>query len=335
MLQNKQILLASRPLGFPEPSNFELVESPIPDPAAGQVLVRTIFLSVDPYMRGRMRDQKSYAPPVNIGDVMVGEIVGRVERSRDAKFAAGDIVAGRLGWQQYGIGTAAQLRKVNEELPISTALHVLGMPGLTAYFGLLSVCKPKAGETVVVSGAAGAVGTVVGQLAKLQGCRVVGVAGSDEKIDFITNELGFDAGINYKTSDNIYKDLKENCPDGIDVYFDNVGGTTTDAVFALINVHGRMAICGQISQYNLAEAGVGPRLLWNLIVKRAKVEGLLVTDFAHEYAKGLDDLQALVVEGKLKYRETITAGIENAPQAFIDMFGGANIGKQLVRVSTE
>jgi NADPH-dependent curcumin reductase CurA len=285
-------------------------------------------------MRGRLQDRKSYADPVNIGDVMVGEIVGIVEKSRDSRFAEGDIVQGHLGWQQYAVCSAKHIRRVPNGLPISTALHVLGMPGLTAYFGLLTVCEPKPGETVVVSGAAGAVGTTVGQIAKLKGCHVVGIAGSDEKIDFLTSELGFDAGINYKT-DDVYRALKNKCPDGIDVYFDNVGGTTTDAVFSLINVHARMAICGQISQYNLTEPEQGPRLLWNLIVKRARVEGLLVWDFADRYGEALRDLHTWVEEGKLKYRERISEGLENAPQAFIEMLHGANIGKQLVRVSAE
>ena len=303
-------------------------------PQEGEVLVRSIYLSVDPYMRGRMVDRKSYANPVKLGDVMVGEVIGVVEKSRDSTFTEGDIVRGHCGWQQYAACSADQLRRVRDGLPISTALHVGGMPGLTAYFGLLTVCAPKSGETVVVSGAAGAVGTAVGQIAKIKGCRVVGIAGSDEKIDFITNELGFDAGINYKTAE-IYPALKETCPQGIDVYFDNVGGTTTDAVFALINVHARMAICGQISQYNLMEAEQGPRVLWNLIVKRAKVEGLLVSDYVDRYGEALQELHAWVHAGRLKYRERITDGIENAPQAFMEMLAGANIGKQLVRVSEE
>ena len=294
--------------------------------------MRAEYLSVDPYMRGLMTDRKSYADPVPLGAVMVGEVVGIVEQSRDAAFAEGDLVRGHLGWQQYAACTPDRLRRVTPGLPISTALHVVGMPGLTAYFGLLTVCEPKSGETVVVSGAAGAVGTAVGQIAQTVGCRVVGIAGSDEKIDFITNELGFDAGINYKTSE-VYPALEAACPDGIDVYFDNVGGTTTDAAFALINVHARLAICGQISQYNLVKPELGPRLLGNLIVKRAKVEGLLVTDFASRYREALQDLHTWVLEEKLRYRERITDGIENAPQAFMEMLAGANIGKQLVRVS--
>lgn len=333
-MMNQQITLAARPKGFPQPSDFQLVESPIPEPAEGEVLVRSIYLSVDPYMRGRMNDRASYADPVGIGDVMVGEVVANVEKSRDPKFSEGDIVQGHLGWQTHAVCRPNQIRRISRGLPISTALHVVGMPGLTAYFGLLTVCEPKPGETVVVSGAAGAVGSAVGQIAKLKGCRVVGIAGSEEKIEFITDELGFDAGINYKTQE-VYAGLKSSCPDGIDVYFDNVGGTTTDAVFPLINVHARIAICGQISQYNLSEPEQGPRLLWNLIVKRAKVEGLLVTDFAERYGEAFRELYGWVSDGQLKYRERITEGIENAPAAFIEMLQGANIGKQLVRVSPE
>ena len=285
-------------------------------------------------MRGRMADRKSYADPVGLGDVMVGEIVGVVEQSRAASFNEGEVVRGHLGWQEYAACSPAGLRRVNSSLPVTTALHVVGMPGLTAWFGLLAVGEPRRGETVVVSGAAGAVGMTVGQIARSMGCRVVGIAGSDEKIEFITRELGFDAGINYKT-DDVYAALAAKCPDGIDVYFDNVGGTITDAVFALINVHARIAICGQISQYNLVEPEMGPRLLVNLIVKRAKVEGLLVTDFASRYREALRDLRTRVQEGTLVYRERITDGIENAPQAFIEMLGGQNIGKQLVRVGVE
>ena len=329
---NKQVKLAARPEGVPNLSDFELAEAPIPEPQDGEVLVRTLFLSVDPYMRGRMREAKSYADPVQLGDVMVGEVVGSVESSRDPSFAEGDLVRGPIGWQQYGAVPGKFLRRVEEGIPISTALHVVGMPGLTAYFGLLSVCEPQAGETVVVSGAAGAVGTAVGQIAKIKGCRAVGIAGSDEKIEFITQELGFDAGINYKTQ-QVYHGLKNACPDGIDVYFDNVGGTTTDAVFPLINVHSRIAICGQISLYNATEQEYGPRLLWNLIVKRAKVQGLLVSDFADHFPEALAQLRTWVDEGQLKYRERIAEGIENAPQAFLDLFQGANIGKQLVRVA--
>ena len=333
MSTNKQILLHSRPDGFPELSNFRLAETEIPECKTDEVLIRTSYLSVDPYMRGRMRDRKSYAPPVELNSVMVGECVGVIEQSSSDRFKVGDSVAAEIGWQQFGVMPANRVRRVKPGLPISTALHVVGMPGLTAYFGLLHVCEPVEGETVVVSGAAGAVGTAVGQIAKLKGCRVVGIAGSDEKTDYLVNELGFDAAINYKTTESIYKALKNHCPDGIDVYFDNVGGTTTDAVFALINVHARMAICGQISQYNLAEAEYGPRVLWNLIVKRAKVQGLLVSDFAAHFAKAAHDLHQWVASGKIKYRETVTEEIENAPQAFIDLLSGGNIGKQLVKVS--
>lgn len=333
MSTNRKIVLKSRPDGFPQLDNFELIEEGMSDCPADHVRIRAQFLSVDPYMRGRMRDQASYAPPVPLGEVMVGECVGIVEESKSARFKTGDVVAAEIGWQEYGVMDGRKVRHVKPGLPASTALHVVGMPGLTAYFGLLHVCAPKEGETVVVSGAAGAVGTVVGQIAKLKGCRVVGVAGSDEKVSFITDELGFDKGINYKTSESIYKALQSACPDGIDVYFDNVGGPITDAVFGLLNVHARMAICGQISQYNLSKAEMRPRVLWNLIVKRAKVQGLLVSDFFEHFSTASRELHTWVAEGRLKYRETITDGIENAPAAFISLFNGGNLGKQLVRIS--
>ena len=331
---NRQITLAARPVGFPQESDFELVEAPVPQPADGELLVRTLYLSVDPYMRGRMSQARSYADPLEIGDVMVGEIVGAVESSRNPRFDEGDIVAAMLGWQQYALSDGTGVRKVKAgDQPISTALHVLGMPGLTAYFGLLDVCEVHEGDEVVVSAAAGAVGSIVGQIAKLKGCRVVGIAGSDEKIAFITEELGFDAGLDYKSTDDYYAALKELCPRGIDVYFDNVGGPITDAVFRLLNVGARIGICGQISQYNLEKPELGPRLLVHLLVKCAKVEGFLVFRFADRYREGIDALSEWVASGRIRYREQVAEGIENAPAAFIGMLKGANIGKQLVKVS--
>ena len=331
---NRQITLAARPVGFPQESDFELVEAPVPHPADGELVVRTAYLSVDPYMRGRMGQAKSYADPVEIGDVMVGEIVGTVESSSNSRFDKGDVVAGMLGWQEYALTDGRGLRKVQTgDQPISTALHVLGMPGLTAYFGLLDVCELREGDEVVVSAAAGAVGSVVGQIAKIKGCCVVGIAGSDEKIAFITEELGFDTGLNYKNTDDYRAALKELCPQGIDVYFDNVGGPITDAVFELLNVGARIGICGQISQYNLENPETGPRQLVHLIIKRAKVEGFLIFDFAERYGEGIEALSGWVASGRLKYREQVAEGIENAPAAFIGMLRGANIGKQLVKVS--
>ncbi len=333
-ITNGQVRLAARPRGFPQDSDFELVETELAEPAEGEFLAQSLLLSVDPYMRGRMNDTASYAEPVGIGEVMVGQVVARVVKSNHPKFSEGSIVAGMFGWQQYTISDGSGVRRINpEHAPVSTALHVLGMPGLTAYFGLLDVCDLREGDTVVVSGAAGAVGTTVGQLARIKGCRVVGTAGSDEKIDYITAELGFDGGLNYKSTDEYGKRLRELCPDGVDVYFDNVGGPITDAVFPLLNVDARVGICGQISQYNLTEAEQGPRLLWHLIIKRARVQGFLVTDFFERFAEALPELTAWVMGGELAYRERITDGLENAPRAFLEMMQGANIGKQLVRIS--
>ena len=329
---NRQITLAARPVGYPKLSDFKLVESPLPEPDDGQILVRALYLSVDPYMRGRMNARKSYAAPVEIGDVMTGEIVGEVVQSRHPDFKVGDTVAGRLGWQEYAVGDARDFRKVDTAgEPLSTALGVLGMPGLTAYFGLLEIGKPKDGETVVVSGAAGAVGSTVGQIAKIKGCRAVGIAGSDEKVQYVTRELGFDAAFNYKTVDNYVEELQRLCPGGIDVYFDNVGGAITDAVFQCLNPRARVAVCGQISQYNLEKPEQGPRLLWKLIEKQARVEGFLVFQFADRYKPALKELVGWVAEGKIKYREQIVEGIESAPEAFLSMLRGQNIGKQLIR----
>ncbi|MCP5118216.1 MAG: NADP-dependent oxidoreductase [bacterium] len=331
---NKQILLASRPKGFPSESDFRLVESPVPEPKEGELLLRVIYLSVDPYMRGRMRDSKSYAEPVGIGDVMVGGTVAEVVESRHPGFRQGEIVEAYLGWQEYGISDGKGLRKVDPALaPVSTALGVLGMPGLTAYFGLLDLGRPKAGETVLVSGAAGAVGSVAGQIAKIPGCRVVGIAGSDEKVRYVVEEIGFDAAFNYKNHKDYPGKLAELCPEGIDVYFDNVGGRITDAAIVNLKLKARVAICGQISQYNLAKPELGPRLLFHLIVKRARMEGFLVLDYADRFAEGARQMAEWLKQGKLRYREQVVDGIENAPAAFLDMMRGGNIGKQLVRVS--
>jgi NADPH-dependent curcumin reductase CurA len=333
---NRQITLAGRPSGFPKASDFKMVETPVPEPGPGQFLLRTIYLSVDPYMRGRMTDRPSYAPPVQIGEVMVGGAVGKVARSRHPDFPEGAIVEGPFGWQEYAVSDGSRARLVDPAVaPISTALGVLGMPGLTAYFGLLDVGDPKPGETVLVSGAAGAVGSVVGQIARIKGCRAVGVAGSEDKFRYLTGELGFDAAFNYKTTDNIVRAIREVCPAGVDVYFDNVGGALTDAAFLTMNLKARISICGQISQYNLERPEMGPRLLWNLIVKRARVEGFLVSDFAPRFKAAGRQLAEWLRAGHIKYRETIADGLENAPAAFLGMLRGDNVGKQLVRVSAE
>lgn len=332
---NRQITLASRPQGFPVESDFKIFEEETPSPRDGEFLAEILYLSVDPYMRGRMNDAKSYAEPVGIGDMMVGECVARVVQSKNDRFPEGLHVAGMFGWQEYAVSDGTGVRKLRPEVePISTALHILGMPGMTAYFGLFDICQPKPGQTIVVSGAAGAVGSAVGQMSKLSGCHVVGIAGSDEKTEFITTELGFDAGLNYKKSDDIYGALTELCPDGVDVYFDNVGGPITDAIFPQLNVGARVAICGQISQYNTDRQQQGPRLFWHLIIKRATVRGFLVMDYADRFREALTTLSKWYTEGNLNYRERVTDGLENAPRAFIEMMQGANIGKQLVRLTS-
>jgi NADPH:quinone reductase len=330
---NRQFVLDSRPTGLPVESNFKLTEAPIPALQEGEFLARALYLSVDPYMRGRISGMRSYAAPVEIGQVMVGGGVAEVVESKSTDFEVGDAVGIYMGWQEYVISSGRGIRKLDRAAaPVSTAEGVLGMTGLTAYFGLLDVCDPKPGETVVVSGAAGAVGSVVGQIAKIKGCRTVGVAGGDDKVAWILDECGFDAAFNYKTVDNYSAKLKELCPNGIDVYFDNVGGTLTDAVFGLLNVGARISICGQISQYNNTKPEMGPRLLGALIVARAKVQGFLVSDYAARFAPALAEMSAWVREGKIKYREDIVHGFENLPKAFIGLFGGENIGKRLVKV---
>jgi len=297
-------------------------------------LIRTLYLSVDPYMRGRMNDRASYADPVKLGEVMVGSAVGQVIQSNNSRYPEGAIVGGMLGWQEYAVSDEKSIRLVDPALaPITTALGVLGMPGMTAYFGLLDICKPQKGETVLVSGAAGAVGSYVGQIAKIRGCHVVGVAGGEAKTNHVVKDLGFDAAFDYKIVTNYVAKLREACPKGIDVYFDNVGGALTDAVFLTMNVHARISICGQISQYNLEKPEPGPRLLWKLIEKRAKVEGFLVSDYAARFKEASVQIAQWLKEGKLKYRETIALGIENAPKAFLGMLRGENLGKQLVKVS--
>ena len=334
---NRQILLAARPVGFPKDSDFKLVESPMPDPEEGQILVRSIYLSVDPYMRGRMNDVKSYAPPVQIGGVMGGGAVGRVVKSNNPQFKEGDIVEGTFGWQDYAVSNGQGVRKIDPGLaPISTALGVLGMPGLTAYFGLLAITNPQPGETVVVSGAAGAVGALVGQIARIKDCRAIGIAGADDKISYLNDELGFDGAFNYKTVSDYYEKLRELCPEGIDVYFDNVGGAITDAVFRLINTRARISICGQISQYNLEKPEMAPRIILTvLLTRQARAEGFLVFQFADRYPEGLKQMAQWLKEGKLKYKEDIEHGLENTPRAFMAMLQGRNLGKQLVKVADE
>ncbi len=336
MSVNEQILLKSYPKGMPTREDFEYKTVPIPSLEEGEVLVRTIYLSVDPYMRGRMSSAKSYVAPFSLNEVIEGGIVGEVVESKSERYQAGDKVTGMLGWQRYNAVNEKLIRKVDDRIaPLSTYLSVLGLTGLTAYFGLLDIGKPKDGETVVVSGAAGAVGMVVGQIAKIKGARVVGIAGSKEKNKYLEEELGFDASINYKEVDNIRRALKEACPNGIDVYFDNVGGAISDAAISLLNDHARVPVCGAISAYNITslQEDLGPRVQSALVKTRALMKGFIVSDYSSQFKEAAADLGKWLVEGKLTYKETITEGFENIPNAFLGLFKGQNIGKQLVKVS--
>jgi len=331
---NRQITLAARPVGLPKVSDFHLVFAPVPIPKEGEVLARSIYLSLDPSLRERMNEIAGHEEPVAIGGVMAGGAVAQVMASRDPKFLPGDFVQGMLGWQEFSVAPGGALRKINPGVaPLSTALGVLGNPGLTAYFGLLDICAPQPGETVVVSWADGAVGMLVGQIAKIRGCRVVGVAESNTEASWLLDELGFDAALNHKATANGCGKLKRLCPDGVDVYFDNVGGVITDAVVQLINGHARISVCGQTSQDNLEQPEHGPRWLGRLVGKEAKVQGFLVSGCSKRFPGALKQLAAWLRQGKLKYREEVAQGIESSPQAFIGMLQGKNHGKLLVRLS--
>lgn len=329
---NRQIRLAAVPVGMPKESDFKIADAAIPELGDGDLLIKTLYWSVDPYMRGRITGVRSYADPVLVGEIIQGGVVGEVIDSKNPSFQPGDTVAGFWGWQEYTVSDGKGLQKLNPDLaPVSTALGVLGMPGATAYFGFLDICQPKPGETVVVSGAAGAVGSFVGQIARIKGCRVVGIAGADEKVAHLVKDLGFDAAFNYKTTSDYAAKLKELCPQGIDCYFDNVGGAITDAVFPLLNLYARVSICGQISQYNLEKPEPGPRLLTYILVKQARVEGFIVTRFANRFPEAVAQMAQWIGEGKLQYREEMMEGFENIPKAFIAMLCGQNTGKMLVK----
>ena len=332
----RRVVLARRPPGEPAESDFRIEELTVPTPRANEVLVRVIYMSLDPYMRGRMREQASYAKPVGIGDVMEGGTVGEVVASDNPAFKAGDIVEGRLGWQEYGVSLGNNLRKIDPALaPISTANGILGMPGMTAWFGLYEIGQPRPGETVVVSAASGAVGQAVGQLARLSGCRVVGIAGGSRKCAFVKDELGFDAAVDYKANVPLAEALQAACPDGIDVYFDNVGGPVTDAVIPLLNFWARVPLCGSISAYNAEKPETGPRLLWPMVGRRVRMQGFIVSDFAPFFEPARQAMGKLVRSGKLKFKEDIVTGIESAPRAFIGLLRGENFGKLQVKLGPE
>ncbi|MHA6259900.1 NADP-dependent oxidoreductase [Sporosarcina sp. CAU 1771] len=329
----QEIHLANRPVGMPSAADFEFKELPIPNLKDKEVLVRTLYVSVDPYMRGRMQDRKSYIPPFVLNEAITGGVVGEVIESKSDAFQPGDVVLGNLKWAEYTAASEKEIRKVDPAVaPISTHLGILGMPGLTAYFGLLDIGKPQEGETVVVSGAAGAVGSIVGQIAKLKGAKVVGIAGTDEKIAYLKEELGFDAAVNYK-KDNFKTELTKALPNGVDVYFDNVGGDVTDAVFGLLNKHARIPLCGAISSYNMEGQDMGPRIQSAMIKTSALMKGFTIGDYAADFNTAATDLGKWVSEGKLKYEETIVEGFENIPEAFLGLFKGTNLGKQLVKVA--
>ena len=331
----RRVVLARRPPGEPAETDFRIEEIPVPEPGPGQVLVRVIYLSLDPYMRGRMRDVASYAAPVGIGEVMAGGTVGEVVKSNHPQLKVGDIVEDRLGWQEYAVG-GATLRKIDPSLaPISTANGVLGMPGMTAYFGLFEVGQPKAGETVVVSAASGAVGQVVGQLAKIAGCRAVGIAGGPNKCTFVKETLGLDDCIDYKGAKDLSAAVKRACPNGVDVYFDNVGGPVSDAVFLNLNFFARVSLCGAISQYNAAAPEMGPRLLGLFVGRRMNMRGFIVSDFAGKAAPAMRQMGEWVRSGRLKYKEDIIEGLDKAPRAFIGLLRGENFGKLQVKLGSD
>ena len=331
-MNTRQIVLASRPKGLPTEQNFRFENIELAEIQANEVLLEGMYYSVDPYMRGRMNDTKSYTPPFQIDQPIEGGVIARVVETKSTNFKLGDIVLGGLPWREKIIATEKNLQKIDTTIaPASYYLGLLGMPGLTAFFGLMHIGKPVAGETVVVSGAAGAVGIVVGQIAKIQGCRVIGIAGSDEKTALLKSEFGFDETINYNTCTDLKKAIAELCPDGVDIYFDNVGGSISDAVISNINFHARIPLCGQISLYNNTEQPVGPRLQPMLLTRSVLLQGFIITNFQSHFPEGIQHLAQWAMEGKLKFTETIVHGFNQLPTALIGLFKGDNTGKMIVQ----
>lgn len=332
---NKQLILAKRPIGIPDKDTWNLVETEIPQPGEGQFLVEQYYISLDPAMRGWMNDARSYVPPIAIGEVMRAGAAGKVLSSHHPGFQPGDYVYGWGGVQQYAVTNGRGWYKVDPSVaPLPVYTSTLGMPGLTAYFGLLNVGALKNGETVVISGAAGAVGSVAGQIAKIRDCRVVGIAGGAEKCAYLVDELGFDAAIDYK-NENVWKSLKQHCPEGIDVYFDNVGGDILNAALAQIRMRGRIVICGAISQYNTTSSVQGPSNYLSLLVNRARMEGFLIMDYAREYPHAITEMASWMAEGKLKSKEYICEGIENFHETFLRLFSGKKLGKLVLEIGKE
>ncbi len=331
-MKTQQIVLASRPVGAATLDNFRFENTVLPEIQNGEVLLQGLYYSVDPYMRGRMNDAKSYTPPFQLGLPIEGGVVAKVTASKSPAFKVDDLVLGRLPWRTQIVASAKDLQKIDATIaPASNYLGILGMPGLTAYFGLMDIGKPKAGETIVVSGAAGAVGVVVGQIAKLQKCRVIGIAGSDEKTKLLKEEFGFDEAINYKTTPNIRLAISKLCPDGVDVYFDNVGGEISDAVISNLNFHARIPLCGQISLYESAKISMGPRLQPMLLTRSVLMQGFIVSNYQRRFPEGIQQLAQWIKEGKLKYTETIVEGFDQLPTALLGLFKGENTGKMIVK----
>lgn len=332
-LVNHQFRLAKRPVGMVQRSDFEYAEAPVAEPGEGEVLVKILYISLDPAMRGWMNEGKSYVPPVGIGEVMRAGAVGRVITSRDPNIAVGDHVVGVLGVQEYAVAKGKGLTKVDPKLvPLPVYLGTLGMPGMTAYFGLLEIGQPKAGETVVVSGAAGAVGQVVGQIAKIKGCRVVGIAGGADKCAYLRS-IGFDAAIDYKHED-VKAALRQHCPKGVDVYFDNVGGEILDHVLARLRRKARIVICGAISQYNSSTGVQGPKNYMSLLVNRARMEGIVVFDYADRYPVAIAELAGYLKDGRMKSREDVVTGLDTFPESLVKLFTGENFGKLVLQVAS-
>ncbi|MBK0381367.1 NADP-dependent oxidoreductase [Pedobacter sp. SD-b] len=332
-MKTKTILLNSRPSAKPTKENFKFSEEEVPELKDGELLLKTKFVSVDPYLRGRMNDVKSYIPPFEIGKPITSVIIAEVTGSKNNDFKKGDFVSGNLAWKETQIANAKGLNKVDHKAADLTAyLGVLGMTGLTAYFGLTEIGKPKKGETLVVSGAAGAVGSIVGQIGKILGCKVIGIAGTDEKIEILKSKFGFDEGINYKTTKDINAAIKEAAPNGVDVYFDNVGGEITDAVLMNINKFGRIPTCGAIASYNDEEIPTGPRPQPILIKNSVLMQGFIVSNYADKFPEGIKQLATWLKESKITYSETVVEGFENIPQAFMDLFEGKNEGKMVVKI---
>jgi len=332
-MKNRTILFEKRPVGKPTSACFKFVENPVPEIRDREVLLKTLYVSVDPYLRGRMNEGKSYTAGFNLGEPIKSGIVAEVVESKNPAFKRGDFVTSRLNWSEYQTSNGEGLTKVDSKAaPLSAYLGILGMPGLTAFLGLTEIGHPKAGETLVVSGAAGAVGIVVGQIGKIMGCRVVGIAGGDEKTQMLKTEFGFDEAINYKATPNMRKAILKACPNGVDVYFDNVGGEISDGVLMNINKFARIIICGNISQYNETRIQTGPRLQSLILVNSALMKGFIVNDFAAKFTEAIPQLTKWLHEGKLINKETIVEGFENIPEAFFGLFEGTNTGKMIVKI---